>query len=124
MWALEALKVLLPKHEPSFTWLIDEDASAPIFRQTILAELGRIPDPDDMLAVARLICERKPKTRDAVATIRAYRMGRRPKSSPAGLVRAVASAIREYVAGHSEITCVEIARTLRLIADAFEESPC
>jgi hypothetical protein len=48
-------------------------------RKTIIAELGRIKNRQHMLEAATEICRRKPKTKDAVAMIRRWRLGRGPE---------------------------------------------
>jgi hypothetical protein len=66
-----AMAYLVEVGETSFRWLFDRDAmragGRATWRKTILAELGRIEDEAAMLAMARLICEQKPKTRVAGA---------------------------------------------------------
>jgi hypothetical protein len=104
----------------SFEWLYSRDRAQPT-RKMVLAELGRIEDEEEMLDLARELCERKPRVRDAVALIRRYRLERSPESRRE-LGETVASIILCYVAEHPEMTMREIARTLRKQAVAYEEA--
>src|SRR4051794_40519565 len=68
--------------DQQFAWLCDEKAmmegEAQAWRPGILAELGRIPDTEEMKRAAAQLCEMKPKTKAAVAMIRRYRIGKSP----------------------------------------------
>ena len=69
-WLFDPAAMMADKHEPC----------KPAFRPGILAELGRIDDPEDMRALALQLCELKPKTHDAVAMLRQWRTGKVPKA--------------------------------------------
>jgi hypothetical protein len=79
-YAIRALTRLGLKHpgfsgdKAIFLWLSDDKANPVVYRATILAELGRIEDPDLLQEVAERICELKPRTSDAVAMIRRCRL--------------------------------------------------
>lgn len=64
-----------------FKWLCDEEkimANVPrAMKPTILTELGRFQDDDEMREVAGILCEHKPKTKRAVALIRLIRQGKK-----------------------------------------------
>ena len=68
----------IPEDDP-LRWLYDPTLAAHNeragFKQTILSELGRIPDDQLLRAVALQVCELKPKTRDAIIMIRRLRVG-------------------------------------------------
>ena len=57
--------------DPRFAWLHDRERR--FARLTILSELGRVRNPQTLLALALGICERKPRTRAAIGLIRAAR---------------------------------------------------
>jgi hypothetical protein len=104
----------------SFEWLYSGDRVHPM-RKMVLSELGHIEDNQEMLELAREICARKPRDRDAVALIRRYRIERSPESRRA-LGEVVALGVLGYVAEHPEMTMGEIARTLRKVAVAYKEA--
>ena len=70
-----AIHVLL--NDPKCLWLgVDEKAimaGTMQMRRTIMQELGRIADDDELRQVAAKICELKPTARAAVAMLRQYR---------------------------------------------------
>lgn len=70
----------LIKGDEKFQWLFDREKS--IVRQTILAELGRVKEVEDLLIMARRICELKPTSRDGVRLIRNWRLQKKGKISP------------------------------------------
>ena len=47
-------------------------------RATILAELGRISDRDQMIRLAREVCRERPTARRAIAHLRRHRTGVNP----------------------------------------------
>jgi hypothetical protein len=88
--------------DPAFHWLVDPNHQAPndtVYRRSIMYELGRIEDPDDLLSVARRICELKPKTRDAIAMIRRFRRGETPVH-PGALAAELIRAVNAYKTRH------------------------
>jgi hypothetical protein len=68
--------------DPRFHWLANNTTQK--YRQTILAELGRIDDDETLLTVATHLCEMKSTTAIAIAGIRRVR-GVRGKPSVEGL---------------------------------------
>jgi hypothetical protein len=61
----------LVQNDPALKWLYDKEAET--IKSVILSELGRITSDTDLLNMAREICNLKPRTRDAVLLIRAFR---------------------------------------------------
>ena len=61
-------------HDKQFAWLCDIEemhlGTGKSWKPAILVELGRLKDSDLIREVAAILCERKPKTRDAVDIIR------------------------------------------------------
>ena len=113
------------KGDPRLAWLFDSELirtqeHAP-FRRTILTELGRIPNDEDLRAVALRICELKPTTKEAVAMIRRFRLGRPAVGSVEGLWDVLARTINEYQASHPEITRTEMLRALEIVSDLIRE---
>jgi hypothetical protein len=73
-----ALSVLGQYNE--FKWLCDpekmERGDLDCWKPSILVELGRIEDIQEMLNIATEICELKPKTKAAILMVRGLRLGR------------------------------------------------
>lgn len=70
----------LIKGDEKFQWLFDREKG--VVRQTILAELGRIKEVEDLLSMARQICQLKPTSRDGVRMIRDWRLKRDSEINP------------------------------------------
>jgi hypothetical protein len=104
--------------DPFFLWLCDPERqrgpSGKVFRKTILTELGRIGDDETLIAVAREICDLKPKARDAVALIRRARLGG-GKPKPNQLGNEIIRAINAYQARYPSTTPAEIAAALTAV---------
>lgn len=85
-----------------FAWLF--------MKKTILAELGRLEDPDEIRVFAKVICEADPKpiTTDVIRRIRHHRRGDAPAPSRDGLQTAIVKAIEAYAVGHPGLTFDEI----------------
>jgi hypothetical protein len=70
---------VLGKHD-EFKWLCDpvkmERGDPDCWKASILVELGRIEDIQEMLNIAAEICELKPKTKAAILMVRGLRLGR------------------------------------------------
>ena len=83
MYRQVAVSVLSDCRELS--WLLDPEAmerggTKGAWKPTIMAELGRIENPDEMRKIARQICVIKPKVKEAIVLIRRYRVGQnKPK---------------------------------------------
>ena len=107
---------------PGMDWLFDptrsergEDAWQP----TILTELGRIEDDTEFFRLARLLCERKPKVKDAVVWIRAARSGSRPKGNAEKLAEMLYRIVDEYER-HHEVTSEVLLAALDDVRGAIE----
>jgi hypothetical protein len=89
-----------------FAWLCrDPVPNGPdgTLRRTILTELGRIDDEGIREAIALDLCARQPTAREAVAQIRAYRLGRSPRGSVRQLYLALARTLQDYVVAHPDM---------------------
>jgi hypothetical protein len=89
-----------PKHQPWSRWLVDPQAilqgKRGSYRQTILQALGRLEDDADLVAVAEVICERKPTAHEAVRMIRYARRGQKPEGSPDDLADRLIAVLNDY----------------------------
>jgi len=105
-----------------FAWLFDEAAAQsgdnPRMKWTILSELGRVADEELREALATLLCEQKPTTREAITWIRRARKAHCGKSSAIALADAILRIIDDYQTTHPDTTpqqvfaALEDARTL------------
>jgi hypothetical protein len=84
----------------------------PVFRQTILAELGRINHPNVMASVADEICRSRLKNFKAVALCRRMRGASKPSVS--NLAVAIRRAVKRYRERHPNISEADIATALRM----------
>lgn len=80
---------------------------------TILAELGRIEDDDELREVAAEVCRRKMKTREAVVRIRQYRNGGAKAGDSLELANVVIGAINDYMNRRPGLTPGDIRDALR-----------
>src|SRR5262249_24463139 len=56
------------KDDPRCAWRFQR------YRSTIMDELGRVDDDQNLVAIARYLCEHQPTLRQALALIREYRL--------------------------------------------------
>jgi hypothetical protein len=96
-----ALHITDPVASEPFRWLADIDlmrgGEGKGWRPSILTELGRIDDEDQLRAVALEVCERKPGTREAIALIRRWRLGREGKGGAADLEDELVGRVNDYL---------------------------
>jgi len=92
----DALIALGEGHEVEFVWLAD--AKADRFRHTILTELGRIKDREEIRDLAEFICEYKMRTSEAVCFIRDCRGVSKPVTAQR-LEKVLRSRIDRWLAG-------------------------
>jgi hypothetical protein len=125
LYALRALERLglLGNHElrralaerPALRWLVDEDGA----RWGILAELGRIRDLDKFDAAVAWVLENRPKTEEAVARIRPFRLGKSRSPNARELAKAIVRAVNGYGTRHPELTREQELEALRLATEAL-----
>jgi hypothetical protein len=102
-YALNLLMWKNPDREP-YAWLVTdwESATPEPKKKTLLAEIGRIrfADGDETAhQVARHLCETKPKTKDAVQSLRRWRLGTQARAGTwDGLCEEIEQAIDAYLA--------------------------
>lgn len=80
---------------PEFEWLFD--APKNVVRVSILAELGRIEDPNDLYDFALAVCKQKPKTKIAVVRIRNWRLGKNGEGDAEKLGDEIRCVIANYI---------------------------
>lgn len=100
-----------------FRWLFDNTSEQSGRKQSILAELGRIEDPDLLTEVADLLCERQPKARDAVALVRRIRLGRIPPGDTLQLANEIITTINAYLARYPDTSDAQVMDALVTAAD-------
>jgi len=108
-----------------FAWVADGarmKAGAPgAWKPSILVELGRIPNDENLKAVALRICELKPKTKDAVSMIRRARLGREAEGNYLKLFAHLEAALNVYLSGHPSTPADWPVKALRDLADCIED---
>jgi hypothetical protein len=123
LYMTRAIRVL--DYEPDFYWLVGtrEEISAgkKILRNTILVELGRIEDEDDLRVIARQVCEIKPRCKDALVMIRRWRTGKTLAGDVLSLTKAVIQTVEDYCAARADTTLQIVLAALANAADAFQE---
>ncbi len=100
-----------------FTWLIDREGKR--VKSTILAELGRIEDEQQMREVAESLCSLRPSTSDAVALIRGFR-GVQQKGSAGALAGLIRQQVMRYWNAHPEMSLAEVTAGLDLAMEQVE----
>ena len=81
-----------------------------IKRNTLLYELGRIDDHQELLEAAEFLCRRKPPTKEGLTIIRRWRLNGRskPASSPdllqTHLLQTLCRAFDDYRSAHPDLT--------------------
>ena len=103
VWRQRAIGFL--KDDAEFKWICDFKAMAAgvgrkSWKPGILVELGRIQDIEEMKQLARIIVAKKPKTKEAVAMIRQWRLGEKPEGDAHSLLSVLAKRLDSYVSTH------------------------
>ena len=113
-----------------FAWVLPpsealRDGHAKIKHNTLLYELGRIDDHQELLEAAEFLCQRRPPTKEGLAIIRRWRLnGRTKPASVFDLSQSLCRAFNDYRSAHPDLTreCAGSARTgertLRVSVDA------
>jgi hypothetical protein len=118
-----AIRVL--DYEPEFCWLVgtpeEINAGKKVFHNSILTELGRIKDDDNLRDTARQICAIKPRCKDALVMIRRWRTGKTLAGDAGSLTKAIIQTVEDYCAARSDTTLPIILAALANAADAFRE---
>lgn len=123
--------LVLLSDDPAYRWLCDPEAmqqgkrlspSQKAWRPTILAELGRIPDDQDLKAMAGRICQLKPRTKDAVLLIRRWRKGQERPGDAGSLAAALAACINDYLKRYPSTTWSMVRAALAAAGAAVEQA--
>ena len=99
-------------HDPRFRWLCDPEEGR--LRGTILAQLGRIEDDEDLREAALALCEHRPTTRVAVAALRRWRLGQSDTPDSDRLADELLRAIRDYVDRFPDTSSSQVLEALSL----------
>jgi hypothetical protein len=106
----------------AFAWLGDPDGEDEI-KSTIVAELGRLGDPDAIRRNAHIICDQKMRTREAITRLRQLRV--QPQAgSISGLCDELVAHLDDYWLRHPEFTInqfLDAVRYLRVIVEDQDE---
>jgi hypothetical protein len=100
--------------ESEFAYFLTPDTRRT--RETILSELGRIPDDETVRTVARMVGQEQPPTQKAVALIRRLREGE-PGPRPRRLEERLLAAIDEHWARYPATSATDILTALSAAAD-------
>jgi hypothetical protein len=107
--------------EFDFIIAMNENLEIECFKRTILCELGRLEDEKLIRGVARVICQNKLSTDDAVSYIRQFRT-QKAKGDNVKLAKAIAVLIQDYKYTHSDVNLEMIKSSLNLVLNAFTEN--
>jgi hypothetical protein len=102
---------------PALRWLVDEEGA----RWGILAELGRIRDPEKFDVAVWWVLEYRPKTKEAVPHLRRFRTGRSRHPDTGDLSEEIVRAVDRYGRRHPEITRNQELEALRLAAELLAD---
>ncbi len=83
-----------------------------LVRRSILAELGRLEDPDTIRDIAGQICELRLKAADAIMAIRAARLGKKAAAGEDDLYERLLAFLDRYQYHHEGCSWQMIAATL------------
>ena len=108
IYAEQAAKTLLQLGEDRFAYLL-----SPVFRTTILSELGRFGHPSVLVSAATEICASRMKTAKAVGLCRRMRGKGSPNFSE--LAKKIRRTIQDYRDRHPNLSEAEIATALRMV---------
>jgi hypothetical protein len=95
LYGMRAYRVL--HDDPRFAWVMAAR------RDTILNELGRVSDDQNLRTIALDLCAHQPTTRQALARIRAFRQETLPPATACGLQAVLHTAIETYLAEHADV---------------------
>jgi hypothetical protein len=120
------IESLLPTY-PELRWLYDPKAirrGKSAFHQTIMQELGRIPDDAVLVRRARDMCNLRPTSREAVKLLRRARLQQGAKGSVEELTEVLRSAVNNYLRWHPDLTLADaraaVGQLWQLIDDQLE----
>jgi hypothetical protein len=122
-YATTAMVVLAD--DKRFAWLYDRKkmkaGERNSWRPGILAELGRIADPDDLRMVAAQVCTMRPKTKIAVALIRRWRLGKEEARGILSITVKLENAVNEHLQAHPSCSWEELETALEFVLEEVRE---
>lgn len=108
----------LLKNDPRFFWLGVDEAAVMAgkvkLRSTILQELGRIADEDTLRDAAEQICRLRPKARQAIAMIRAFR-GVQRDGNALDLANVLVQVVNQYLDSHRTMAKADVGAAIRTL---------
>jgi hypothetical protein len=107
-----------------FPWLFGADrTNGSTWRFSVLAELGRIRDPEEIVAAAEELCRiEPPSTKAAIALVREWRGARRADPSAHRLHARLARTIEGYLDEYPDTTFSGVLQALALLYADFSEA--
>jgi hypothetical protein len=111
--------------DPRFVWLGMDEAAVMAgkmkMRRTILQQLGRIGDEDELRFVAGELCRLKPTTSKAIAMIREYR-GVQHNGKALDLANILVGTVNRYLDSHRGMAWDEVRDALRTAAGQIDQA--
>jgi hypothetical protein len=92
------------------------------YKRTILLELGRLEDEEMIKGVARVICQNKFSTDDAITYIKQFRTKQKPTGDKEKLALSILKAVEDYNFKHSNVDYEMIRISLNLVLSVFPEN--
>lgn len=117
----------LVRDQKQFSWLVDSSAeimagTGRIKKTTILAELGRIQNDENLKVFALEICKLKPTTGAAVAMLRRARGVSEEAGNAEGVAHAIRVALNAYITRHPSTPWPDVTAALVTVQQDVEES--
>ena len=116
-----------------FAWLLPpfealRDGYEKIKHNTLLYELGRIDDHQELLEAAEFLCRHRPPTKEGLTTIRRWRLnGHSKPASTLDLSQSLCRAFDDYSSAYPDLTredaLVAILACKETVADVYASSP-
>jgi hypothetical protein len=123
VWAYAALAAIredapgFPPGSP-YAWIVCTD---PVVQKTsVLAELGRLGDPEAIRQLARRVCELRQPAKRAVGYVRYLRRGFGSRGDRAGLRRHLDRALEDYLNAHPDTDVEDVQAVLDALAEEHE----
>lgn len=121
MYRQRAMDVLGVLKDERFKWLFDVakvQADEPnAMRHSVLVELGRIKDEDEMREVALYLCETRPTAREAVQIVRNFRTGKQSQGDVNQLKEEIHRLMADYLTRHPAMPFRQVCDALSSVLD-------
>lgn len=120
-----ALAMVVLADDTRFAWLYDrkkmQAGEKNSWRPSILAELGRIADPDALRTVAEQVCTMRPKTKVAIVLIRRWRLGKEQAHGVLSITVKLENAVNEHLQAHPSCSWEELETALEFVLEEIRE---